>query len=74
MEAKQAAYGGMPGGPPGRNRPMRPAPYERPDRYGGPRVGSYDSYPPQRERFSGERFGNGVGGGGGGAGRFKGEI
>ena len=90
MEAKQAGYGsggGGGGGPPGRSRPMRPAPYERPERYGGGQRGSgYDPYASPRERFSadrfggdrfggdrfgGERFGGGLGSGGSG-GRFKG--
>ena len=70
MEARHSKhFGGPPSG--GRSsRPMRPAPYERPDRY-GPRE-SYDSHPAPRERFS-DRFGSGGGGGGMGGGRFKGE-
>lgn len=69
-EARQAGYGTSAGAPPGRSRPMRPAPYERPDRYGGyggPRGGSYpDPYAAPRDRFSGG------GGSMGGGGRFKG--
>lgn len=73
MEAKQAAYGGGIGGPPGRStRPMRPAPYERPDRHGGGGYGGgmrgsgYDSYSAPKDRFGGG------GGASGPGGRFRG--
>ena len=80
MEVRQQSgggYGPPSGGPPGGRdgrRPMRPGPYERPDRYGGGgggyggggRGGGYDPYSggPNRDRY----------GGGPPAGRFKGEY
>jgi len=69
MEARQAAVGGNAGGPPGRSRPMRPAPYERPERFGGSR--GQDSYFPPRERYGG---GGSSGGHGAGGGRFRGKV
>lgn len=61
MEARQATMPMSSGGPPGR-RPMRPAPYDRSDRYGGPRGSGYDPYSSPRDRF--------IGGSGG---RFRGQ-
>lgn len=55
----------MGGGGGGGRRPMRPAPYDRSDRYNGPRGGGgggYDDYPSSRDRF----------GGPGGGGRYRG--
>lgn len=62
MEARQAGYPGPSGGAPpplAARRPMRPAPYDRPDRYAGPRGGGgsaiaagYDSYASPRDRYS----------------------
>lgn len=60
--------GGMGGG----RRPMRPAPYDRSDRFNGPRGGAgggggagYDDFPAPRDRFAssgsgGGRYGRGV--------------